>query len=147
MSREPHEYSEELVDEVCARLMTKQSLQEICDDPAMPSESAWYKWLSQNRGSIVEKYERARAIQVERFTDEIVPIADSVAFCTDPTIVQAAKLRMDGRKWVAAKRLSKKYGDRLQTDNKHTHDVSDPLAALIEQIATGGAKIHDGKPE
>ena len=29
------------------------------------------------------------------------------------------------------------------TDNKHTHDVSDPLLALLEHIATNGSRIHD----
>lgn len=29
------------------------------------------------------------------------------------------------------------------TDNTHKHDVADPLAALLERIATNGRRIHD----
>jgi hypothetical protein len=29
------------------------------------------------------------------------------------------------------------------SENKHTHDVSDPLLALLEHIANDGKRIHD----
>ena len=39
--------------------------------------------------------------------------------------------------------LKKVMPDLQATDNKHTHDVSDPLLALLERIATNGRRIHD----
>ena len=39
--------------------------------------------------------------------------------------------------------LKKVMPDLQASDNKHTHDVSDPLAALLERIATNGRRIHD----
>jgi hypothetical protein len=74
----------------------------------------FYRWLSQDKDGIVEKYTRAREIQVEKFTDDIVPLADKMAGCIDPAQVQAARLQIDARKWVASKRLPRKYGDRLE---------------------------------
>ena len=39
--------------------------------------------------------------------------------------------------------LKKVLPDLQSTDNKHTHDVSDPLAALLERISSHGRRIHD----
>ena len=52
----------------------------------------------------------------------------------DNDAINRAKLRVDARKWVAARLAPKKYGDRLQTENHTTHDVSDNLTALMAEI-------------
>ena len=80
---------------------------------------------------------RARAVQADHYADEIIEIVDMEK---DPV---RARVRMDGRKWVASKLAPRKYGDRLETENRNTVDVSDPLTALLEQIATSGTKVYD----
>ena len=50
---------------------------------------------------------RARAVQADHYADEIIEIVDTE---TDPV---RARVRMDGRKWVASKLAPRKYGDRI----------------------------------
>ena len=110
----PSRYSDETAAEICRRISLGESLVSVTNDPAMPSETTVIRWLSDDRYSEFRAmYVRARDAQVERFVDEIVDIADSVASCTDSAVVHATRLRIDARKWAAAKRLPKKYGDRL----------------------------------
>jgi Bacteriophage Sf6, terminase small subunit-like len=49
-------------------------------------------------------------------TDEIVEIADNAT----PQDAHVARLKVDARKWVAAKLLPKKYGDRPAEVNVNT---------------------------
>jgi hypothetical protein len=107
-------YSREISDEICARTIAGESIAEICRDPEMPSESAFYKWLAENRDGIVERYARAKDIQADMYFESIISISDEVAGCTDNAQVQAARLRVDARKWTASKLAPKKYGDRIE---------------------------------
>jgi hypothetical protein len=111
-------YSDETAAEICRRISLGQSLVSVTNDPAMPSETTVIRWLSDDRYSEFRAlYVRAREQQVERFVDEIVDIADRVAGSADSAVVHAARLAIDTRKWAAAKRLPKKYGDRLGVDS------------------------------
>jgi hypothetical protein len=68
-------------------------------------------------------YARAREDQADTLADEIVGISDEsaitakvdgeeVRFALDATAVARNRLRVDARKWVAAKLKPRKYGDR-----------------------------------
>jgi hypothetical protein len=57
--------------------------------------------------------------------------------------VQAARLRCDNRKWIASKMQPKKYGDKLETENRTKVATDNPLAALMESIAKSGNKVYD----
>jgi hypothetical protein len=48
--------------------------------------------------------------------DEIVSIADGPDGEDSPVATARDRLRVDARKWVAAKLLPKKYGDRIQQE-------------------------------
>jgi hypothetical protein len=69
-----------------------------------------FRWLAdEERQTFREQYARAREEQAECLADEIVGIADGDNEDADP---QRDKLRVDARKWVAAKLKPKKYGDK-----------------------------------
>ena len=53
-----------------------------------------------------------------------------------PPDTQAASL------WLR-NRQPKKWRDKIDTENRNIHDISDPLAALLERIATSGAKVYE----
>jgi hypothetical protein len=59
-------------------------------------------------------YRQAKEDQADWLSDEIIAIADSVRDCTDSAKVNAARLAVDTRKWVAAKLKPKVYGDRVE---------------------------------
>lgn len=127
----PSDYCKETVDAICERLVEGESLRAICRDEAMPAISTVFRWLSLHP-EFSEQYARAREEQAETLADEIVAIADEtevsakhdgeeVRFAVDATAVARNRLRVDARKWVAAKLKPKKYGDKLA----HEHGGTD----------------------
>ena len=100
----------------------------------MPSLRAVMGWLFDgDHEEFVRQYARAREAQAEVRADEIVDIADDVLsdFTKDKdgkvTVnhdhIQRSRLRVDARKWIAAKLLPKRYGDKMQ----HTGDGGGPI--------------------
>ncbi len=142
---------------ICTRLAGGKSLRAICRDDAMPSLSTVMGWLFDGEHEeFSEQYARARKVQAEVLADELTDIADegSNDFTTDKdgkeTVnhehIQRSRLRVDTRKWVAAKLLPKRYGDKLQHTGEgggpvpHEHRLSPELHELIERTLGRPAK-------
>lgn len=131
----PTDYTEELADHICERLCDGESLRAICSGEGMPNRATVFRWLAAHE-TFRDQYARAREEQAETMADEIVGISDETEVTTkhegeeirlslDATAVARNRLRVDARKWVAAKLKPKKYGDKLQTENVHvgmTHE-------------------------
>ena len=131
MTGRPSLYTTEITDAICDRLAAGESLNTICRDARMPSRKVVHEWVADDRNGFRDKYARAREAQIEQYADEIVDLADAVAGATESAVVQAAKLRIDTRKWVASKLLPTKYGDRV--DLKYGGDVT--TISRIEIVA------------
>ena len=73
------------------------------------------EWLKAH-DEFASMYRQAKEDQADTLADEIIAIADSVkdAGPADSAKVNAARLRVDARKWVAAKLKPKVYGDRVE---------------------------------
>lgn len=132
-------YTPEIAQEICEDITRGLSLRAACAIEGRPDKVTFLRWVAKN-DELRNQYVRAREAQAEHFADEIIEIIDTEA---DPN---RARVRMDGRKWVAAKQAPKKYGDRLETDNHHTHDLADPLTALLTKIGERGRRIYDPEP-
>lgn len=117
----PTKYTEKITAEICSRLILGKSLREVCKADDMPVASTVFKWLSENE-EFSEQYAHAKYESVHAIVDEIIDIADEAK----SENVQVARLRTDTRKWVAAKLMPKKYGDRtkLVTDDGKGNDAS-----------------------
>ena len=122
----PSTYSDDVVNDICARLAAGQPLTKICKTEEFPDVSTVYRWLDAHE-EFRDKYARARQDQADTLADEIIAISDEqheavtergVVF--DPE-VNRDRLRIDARKWVAAKLKPKKYGDK--TEVEHTGDL------------------------
>jgi hypothetical protein len=96
----------------------------------MPSTPTVFQWLRLDP-AFAQAYTRAREHQAEGYADEIASIADA-AQGMDSAGVNAARLRVDARKWVASKLLPKRYGDRI--DLNHQGGIS--VAAVSKALAT-----------
>ncbi len=61
-------------------------------------------------------------------------IADDVDFASESgnAAVQAARLRVDTRKWLLSKLLPKKYGDRIE--NRLSGPEGEPLKIVVTGI-------------
>lgn len=124
----PSEYDEARADEICERLANAESLRSICLSAHMPAQSTVFRWLEQNE-SFRKRYACARETQAHAMADEILDIADE-----NDDDVQRSKLRVDARKWLAAKLLPTKYGDRQLVGS----DPDNPLPAGVTVTFKGG---------
>lgn len=111
---------------ICERLMAGESLRAICADPQLPSEGTVYRAIATDP-KFQEQYVRARRAQAERYADELIAIADTPAIgrkivtrfggereTIEGDMVERSRLRVDTRKWVLARLLPRRYGDRLE---------------------------------
>ena len=106
----PSDYNEEITDLICEEIAIGRALHKLCEErDDFPAEGTVYRWLEKHP-EFQEKYIRARERQAERRAEELILIADTA---TDAAI---ARNQIDVRKWVAAKLLPKKYGDRTITE-------------------------------
>lgn len=111
----PSKYTDEIADEICSRLAHGESLNRICEAEGMPAESRVREWADINREGFTAKYARARASQAEHYAQEVIDIADGA---TDANL---ARVRVDARKWVAARLLPRVWGDKQQ--HEHSGEV------------------------
>lgn len=123
------QYTDEMATKICEAISSEAiGLKHICLREGFPAQSTVYKWLAENK-EFSERYARAREVQADILADEIIDIADDGTndYMTivkgDQTynvenreVTSRSKLRVDARKWKAAKLAPKKYGDRIQQD-------------------------------
>jgi len=151
------EFSQGVADYICERIGDGKSLRTILAEmPDSPAQSTVYRWLSLVP-SFSEQYARARETQADTLADEIVAIADEgetkvivggdgtsmVVF--DSTAVARNRLRMDARKWVAAKLKPRKYGEKIELEHsgsieKRPDDwLESRIAELVAKAGIAGA--------
>ena len=90
--------------------------------------------------SVSDMYELGKEFQADFMADEIIEIADDatndymenldkdgecIGYKVDGEAIQRSRLRVDARKWVAAKLRPKKYGDKQQL--QHSDADGKPL--------------------
>lgn len=140
----PSPYTEGVLDAICSRMVSGESIRQICDDRDMPSRTAVLQACAANE-EFAASIARARELQQDAIADEIVDMAD-MATVEDHQVV---KLRIWARQWRAAKLHPKKYGERVQTDSNVsvTGDLTmrlsamsdDELARILADAAGSGA--------
>lgn len=131
----PTIFTEDLADQICALLAMGKSMRKVCALDSMPDMATVFRWLRVNK-EFCKQYEKAKQEAADYYADEMVDIADDEASSEviidgvpvlDPdtgkpykvvtaTGVQHARLRVDTRKWIAAKLKPKKYGDRVTNE-------------------------------
>lgn len=119
----PSLYTPELAERICEMMAAGKSLPDICENDGMPHPASIYRWL-RSEPEFCELYAQARERQADKYFDEITSIADDSRNDTqvdeDGNIIvnhdyiNRARLRVDARKWVAARLAPKKYGDRQE---------------------------------
>ena len=143
----PSKYSEEIADEICAGLALGHPLPKIVDANHMPSAVTVYAWL-RLYPEFLKRYETARQDGAHTYAYQIAEIIDEPPAYVmddkgneriDPASIAQKRLRMDGRKWLAAKYLPKAYGERLQHEGvedgapiKVDHGIFDALIQNFE---------------
>lgn len=124
----PSKYTEDLANEICERIVNGESVVSIVKDEHMPVMSTVFYWLTKNE-IFSEMYTEAKRLQAEKLADEIMDIADNSTndwvetqgddrakdmYRVNGEAINRSRLRVDARKWVAARLLPAKYGDRVE---------------------------------
>jgi len=113
--------SDEVCAEICGRLACGEPVSKITKDEHMPGMTTVYMWLRRHE-PFRKQYEEARKDGAHTYADQIAHIIDMEPLKVtdelgnvkiDPGSISWNRLRMDGRKWLAAKYLPKVYGERI----------------------------------
>jgi hypothetical protein len=151
----PSKFSQELADKICVSLMEGKALRAVaaeCDIHV----TVIFQWL-QTRPGFFDQYVKAREVQAELMADDLTSIADEVPEITTVTTsptgsvserkaldsagVYRNRLRVDTRKWIAAKLLPKKYGDHLKLE------ASGPNGTPLPGVTVNLKSLSDGELE
>ena len=114
----------------------------------MPSLRSVMGWLT-TKPDFLQQYTRAREIQAETQFDELIDIVDQppeLSYVTDKngelvevkfdsSYVQWMKLRVDTRKWTAARMAPKKYAEYKQPEEKVDSMVIDGEIKNVMDVA------------
>ena len=116
----PTQYTDILVDEICGRLACGEPMAKITQSAHMPNPVTIYRWLRE-KPDFQQRYADARRDGAHCLADQIQDIVDTEPLAVfdeagnkryDAGSIAHNRLRMDARKWLAAKYLPKVYGDR-----------------------------------
>lgn len=121
----PTKFTQEIAEGICERIASSNDgLSKICKEFDVSTVTV-FAWLKDN-AEFLNTYTRAREAQADFLADEIIEIADdsrndTVTIMKGDTAIEIenkewtsrSKLRVEARKWVAAKLKPKKYGDKI----------------------------------
>ena len=102
-----------IVDQVTAG----KSLSKVLSQPGYPRWSTFENMMTTDAALRVA-YDKAMQVRADRLVDEILELADEpmpegLEGASASAWVQRARMRVDARKWIAAKFKPRMYGDRL----------------------------------
>lgn len=113
----PFEWSEDIEEEILERIASGEPLTHICKEGsnnglAFPRLTTIYDHAEKNV-LFAKRYARAREDAADTLAAEIIELAEEAK---DKDSAAAVRVKLDARKWVAAKLKPKTYGDRQQVD-------------------------------
>ena len=120
-------YTEAIADEICDIIATSdRGLVSISKEFGVCVKTI-FNWIDKNE-EFLHKYARARELQAEYLSDQIIEIADETSNdfsvnqdgveITNHEAIARSRLRVDARKWKASKLAPKKFGDKLDVTSK-----------------------------
>lgn len=131
-----------IVEAICDRIAAGQVLEDILKDEGMPCRLTFWNWRQQ-RPEVMAAFLAAKEVQVERYVDETIAIADEQA--SFPADVARNKVRVTARQWYAEKLVPKAYGQKIGIGGaeglppvKHKLDVTLNPADEYKRLINGG---------
>jgi len=148
----PSLYTNELVDEICGRLAIGEPMAKIVQSAHMPDYVTIYRWLRE-KPDFQQRYADARKDGAHCLADQIQDIVDTEPLAVfdeqgnkryDAGSIAHNRLRMDARKWLAAKYLPKVYGDKVELSGSVELTLAQRLKQLNEQPVPPHAPMPPG---
>ena len=138
-------YSEKQKDEIFGQIIDRvckgESVRTILLESSMPSSSTFFNWVDDDEIK-AKQYARSLELRAEDKFQSIEadyseePQRDPATGRIDGAWVNLQRLKIDAKKWELSKLHPKKYGDRLELENKHS-------GTIVNVISLGSGK----KPE
>lgn len=122
-------FTPEVTAKLCQYLST-MTITAACKKPGMPNKFTFSRWINKEGKQFDTFREAVKLAQIERaqhLADEAVAIADSLPDTATNPMVNAARLRVDTRKWYAARTDPRRWGDRVE----HTGEVVNRYVAEL----------------
>ena len=132
-------YAEEQIEESFSYIISEiekgRSLRSVLTDKNTPSAKTFFKWVDSSNEKL-QHYTRAQELRADNIFDEMLQIADTPVDgvvkketekgleITTSDMLQHRRLQVDTRKWILSRMNPKKYGDKLETDNTHSGEIT-----------------------
>lgn len=143
----PSDFTQTLADEICSLIASGNSLRRVCMLENMPAKTTIFRWLRE-RKEFRDNYEVAVNERTEDDVEDIRDIADdgsndfqeqmekdgSTTLRLNSENIQRSRLRVDTRKWIASKRLPKKYGERIEATVEHSGGLTLTIASTDPEL-------------
>jgi len=122
----PSSYTEEEAQALCEWITNGHSLSSWCRQTGR-SAFIVYGWM-RSESDFARRYAQAHQDRTDTMADDLLEIADETAGTDSIAAVQAAKLRIETRKWIAAKLKPSKYGEKqlVETSGSVTFQLGVP---------------------
>lgn len=148
-------YNVETAEKICELIADGMALHKIAAIKGMPSPACVRRWLAANTDFLI-MYAAAREEQADALADQVLTIADEPPEritrvsddggtsyeSIDPAAVNNKRVRIDARKWIAAKLRPRKYGDSSSID--HVIKADSSLVALLDAARKRVADDENG---
>jgi hypothetical protein len=124
-AKRPTEYTKEIGETICGRLVEDENLRSICAEPEMPDVATVSNWIS-NNAEFRDMYALAREFQAHCIADEVIELADEVS------TEWVEKVRANGR---VVRGPDRKNLPRYRLRNEVRHWVAEQLLARARQLS------------
>lgn len=143
--KKPVTYNSEIAEEICTKIATSsKGLRKLCkENPHWPDYGTIYDWRLKFPDFRAKWFESKRH-QVEVLVDDLLEIADDGSQdsiikvddngiereCYNTEYVNRSRIRIEVRKWLAAKLAPTMYGEKLSHDPNSYTSQEDALKNL-----------------
>ena len=128
----PSVKDDQTVNYIIDQIASGRSVTSICSEPGIPSLVTVMKWINKHP-DFAKDYFLAKSMSAEVYASEIIDISDNnQGDMNQPQNIQRDKLRVDTRKWVAARLMPKRYG--ASVDVNIAGEVNHHIIQTIERV-------------
>jgi hypothetical protein len=142
-------YTREIADRVLELICDGMSMREVSRLTELPCRKTLSLWISQDIDGFKDRYYVAQQARVDMLVEDTIDIADG----TDGAVGEALdpankKVRIDARRWIAARSNRLRWGDHIALDIKATTVAGSSDADLIAVALgsrNGGLASEEGE--
>ena len=140
----------DLLDTLLAGISLGKSVRKMCAQTGISQRALW-NWLAADE-ELMRQYQRAKELCVDAYAEEIIEISDDGSNdmhvdekgreVVNREVLARAQLRIDARKWYAARLAPRKYGDKLPVTHEG-NGARNPVTQRIEVAFIAPRDSHD----